>query len=307
MAAGAPAPVADIAQGKMMAPWFGGGEFNQYILQYAEESLFPAIQSTTLLNAYKEMVAPIMLEWDAQARLVESRANLGTGKSEEMLYYLPDVNGSPKQVKINYLFRLASSERKETLVVYMSDENTHVHRMVWGEPNLDISTIKIDSNQARDLALKAFLDSSLKGDNIYPQAIIREEMQVFYEIPDNAHWQIHLNQQGQKSAVYYVHVNFEAKVDMSQSPDLDSPIPPEYAEEMGEDFERERQRELEGIHQMYASAQIDAQSGAIISLDRPSYYFSRYYPGRPMLMTVEPVYEDSDPAAPPALEASKTP
>lgn len=75
------APMAgDVATGasaRMSMPWFGGGEFNQYVIQFAEENIFPANQASTLLKAYEQTVKPILAEWDSSARLVESRANLG--------------------------------------------------------------------------------------------------------------------------------------------------------------------------------------------------------------------------------------
>lgn len=313
--AAAPAPSLDKASGRMMAPWYGGGEFNNYVLQYVEESIFPAAQAKTLLTAYKEAVEPLLSEWDSQGRLIESRANLGDGVSKEMLYYLPGVNGEPTQLKINYLFRLASSKRKETLVIYLTDEKTHVHRMVWGEPNLDLSNVKIDSQEAKKIALKAFADKDLSGDQVYPQEI-SSEMQVYYDIPADAHWQLYLNQQGQTSAVYFVHVNFEARVEIPEG----LPTPPDYpkdvelidpvpdtpvsgASDPDDSASNDSNEPRSQIQSFYGSAQIDAKSGKIISLDRPVFYTHSYYPSMPMPVLIDSGMVSAPPeAAPPAAQ-----
>lgn len=277
----APAPTADAAiapgaptgESRLMAPMYWGGDFNQYVLQSAEESLYPASSATTLLNAYAEM-APLLQDWDPQARLVESQAFVGKGSSDMQYYYLPDANGQPVQTQVKFLFRFASSDLKETLEVYLGEDQTYVHRLVWGEPDLKLDQVKIDSQKAQALAKKAFEDRSLTGDRIYPNPQDvnsgSEAMQIFYSIPDDAHWQLYLNQQGQNKAVYYVNVDFEAPADLQitqpeTKPTDDSSVP-------RPDIDPASIR-------LYASAEIDAISGEVLSLNRPVYYQPRYYPG----------------------------
>lgn len=253
-AAGAPvpapqAPAADIAVGrpgggpadaKLIAPWFGG-EFNQYVLQYAEENVFPAATGTTLLGVYNQTVAPLVKQWDGSSRLVESQAFLGKGGEPQQVFYLPDANGKPQEANVRYMYRLVSSERKESLVVYVTDSQTRVHRMVWGEPNIDLSSVKLDSGEARSLAEKAFNSKEASpGYPVYPDGN-EPYLSVVYEVPSSAKWQITLNQHSGQNSRYFVSVHFPAP----QAPDQ---------------------------QEVYGSAEIDAVTGKLLQLNRPVWY-----------------------------------
>jgi len=243
----APMPAADMAMGgRIGIGWFGGGEFNQYVLQFAEESTFAASSAQTLLGAYQQTVQPLLQEWDAQARLLESTAYVGpTGSSNlNQEIFFPDAQGKPVKADVRFMYRLASSERKETLVVYLTSSETRVHRLVWGESKLDLSQIKVDSNAARDLALKAFQDRSHSAAYpIYPESD-QPEMQILYTVPATARWDIQLNQHSGQTSRYFVSVQFQVA-------DANSP---------------------EGQNMAYGHAEIDAISGEIQSLNRPVHY-----------------------------------
>lgn len=238
-------PAADIAPGGrlMMPGWFG--EFNQYALQFAEESVFPASSTWNLLSAYHQTVRPLIQNWDAQARLVESSAYVGDQTEGAARHYLPDASGQPTEMAVRLMYRLASSERKETLVVYLTDTETRLHRLVWGEPHLDLSALKLDSNAARDKALEAFKSRDASpGYPVYPD-YSHPEMEVLYNVPANASWQLHLNQHSAQNSRYFVSVSFPV-------------ANPRYPEERA-----------------HGSAEIDAVSGEILQLNRPVYYRPR--------------------------------
>ncbi|MBF2054151.1 MAG: hypothetical protein IGS03_11930 [Candidatus Sericytochromatia bacterium] len=235
-------PSADIAPGGrlMMPGWFG--EFNQYTLQFAEESVFPASSTWNLLSAYNQTVKPLIQNWDARARLVESTAYVGQQAEGAARHFLPDGSGEPTEMAVRLMYRLASSERKETLVVYLTDTETRLHRLVWGEPHMDLSTLKIDSNAARNIALQAFQNRAASpGYPVYPEQS-QPEMEVLYTVPANASWQFYLNQHSAQNSRYFVSVSFPV-------------ANPSYPDE-----------------RVHGSAEIDAVSGEVLQLNRPVYY-----------------------------------
>ena len=231
-----------VADSKMSMPYWGGGEFNNYVLQFAEENEFPASKDKTLLNAYNNTVKPFVNEWDSSARLLESQAYLGGSKGDMGMYYLPNSQGEPEQVKVNYIFRFASSSRKETLVIYLTASETRVHRLVWGEANVDLSKVQIDTDEAIEITRKA-ITSRLKspGYPVYPDQSY-PGMEILFEAPATAHWTASLSQNNGASR-YYVSVNFEKSVP--------------------------NQKEKQMV---YGSAEVDSESGKILSLNRPVLY-----------------------------------
>lgn len=229
-----------VADSKMIGMAYG--EFNQFVLQFAEENIFDASSAKTLLTAYNQTVKPLLNQWDASGRLIESQARLGTGSDQQDEFYLPGPDGKPQQLKVNYMYRFASTQRKETLVVYLTDSETRVHRMVWGEPNIDLSRVKLDSAGAKDLALKAFNSRSATGEYpVYPDQSW-PGMEIIYSVPNNARWQISLNQHSGANR-YFVSV----MIDQPAASEQEKPV-------------------------AYGSAEIDADSGKIVSLNRPVYY-----------------------------------
>ncbi|PIQ26575.1 hypothetical protein COW36_01585 [bacterium (Candidatus Blackallbacteria) CG17_big_fil_post_rev_8_21_14_2_50_48_46] len=270
----------DIATGassRMIAPWFGGGEFNQYVIQFAEESVFSASQAATLLKAYEETVKPILAQWDSSARLIESRANIGVDGNSNFVEYLslPGQDGKVEQIQPAYFFRFASTPRKETLNIYLLKQETRVHRMVWGEPVIDISQVKIDSSQAQEIASKAFSNPDSSGAYpVYPETVRDPNQKVIAEIPATAQWQIQLNQQGQSQNRYFVSVGFDVVtpvVQASAKPQLD----PATTDANMRCYPEEMPRYPEKM-QVWGSAEIDAQTGAIKQLNRPVLYLPMY-------------------------------
>lgn len=233
----------DAARGGMMLPWHG--EFSQVTLKYAEENIYPKAKATSLVAIYNETVANLVKQWDSSARLLESRAQLGAGSGES--FYLPGDNGKPEEVKVNFLYRLASTQRKETLVVYITDTQTRVHRLVWGEPQIDLSAVKLDSEAAQAKALAALKDTGKADYPVYPEQS-QPEMQVITDIPADARWQVSLSQNSEQPGRYYVSVQFEA--------DAKGQLPPDMP-----------RRQM-----VYGSVEVNAGTGEITQVNRPVIY-----------------------------------
>lgn len=187
------------------AYFYGGHDFNQYVIQYAEENIYPASKGNDLLEVFQESVQPLLKEWDPEARLIESRAMVNSLEPEYI--QLPGRRGEPLKVMPRYVYRLASTPLKQTLNVYVLEDEIRVHRMVWGENQIDISRVKIDSDQAIALARKA-VASTVKdpGYPVYPSAteIQNPGMKVIYELPEDLVWQIHLTQQEGRQLRYFI-------------------------------------------------------------------------------------------------------
>lgn len=283
----APAPAQETAKlapdmasgmpGRMIMPWYGGGEFNQYVIQFAEESIFPASTATTLLEAYETAVKPILAEWDSNARLIESRAHFGMENSPDFIEYisLPGRDGEPEQIRPNYIFRFASTPRKETLNIYLLPKETRVHRLVWGEPRIDLKRVKIDSDEAQRIALKAFSNRDNKpGYPVYPDPVSDPNMKVIYDIPENPQWQIQLNQQGDNQNRYFVSVSFEVK-----PPPQNTVSPPPLPEKPGTRcFIEPAMPEYPSSMRVWGSVELDAATGEIKNMSRPVMYLPVYAP-----------------------------
>lgn len=211
------APVAgDAAVGKMIAPGYFGSPFDQVELKFVEELRFAAPEGNTLLTTYKQDMEPLVNAWDSNARLLMSSASEG-----QDTYYLPNDAQEPEQVAVNFSFQWVSNEKKETLMIYVLDQEIRMHRMVWGPPNIDISTVDIDTADALDRAKRAFSDRSQNpGYPVYPESgNMDPNIRVLYAIPEDAAWDISLSEQ-QGKLRYFISVNFKVNDADSQRSDI---------------------------------------------------------------------------------------
>lgn len=249
IAPGAPVAEGGVGADERMAaslifPGHGGHEFNHYVLQHVEESLFPASSDATLLQAWNNTAKALADQWDAQARLVESHASAGS-PNKDHFQFLPGPDGQAVRMQVNYRFRLVSNTRKESLLIYFTEQNTHVQRMIWGQVDIPLDSLKIDSDAAMQTARRAFADRSDDQDYpIYPQHR-NPRMMIVYDIPSDAHWSLNLNQHSGRNSRYFVSLDFQVG--------------------------NQRQH-------AYGSAEIDAVTGKILNLNRPVYYQHRDFP-----------------------------
>lgn len=261
--------IAEPAIGRMsIAPgyYYGGNDFNNYSIQYAEENIYAAAQGDGMVAVYKKSILPILAEWDASARLLESRAQQNTENEEYIQFPGKD---EPIKLKPRFVYRFASNDKKETLNVYVLDKEIRVHRMVWGEQNIDISRVKIDSDAALLIARRAFENKqNPSGVLVYPEAN-NTDAQVIYDIPEKIQWNLNLNQQSRDSLRYFVNINFQMKSDTF-------PIPKPPRAENGE-IVSDMPSPYPEYQDFYASLEIDAITGEIKSMNRPVAYYPMYY------------------------------
>lgn len=268
--------------------YYGGHDFNQYSIQFAEENIYPAAQGNSLVEVFRQSVQPLLREWDSTARLIESRAIVNSLDPEYI--QLPGRSGEPMKILPRYIYRLASTPLKQTLNVYVLEDEIRVHRMVWGENQIDISRVKIDSDQVMELARKAVANSAKDpGYPVYPSAadLQNPSMKVIYKLPEKLVWQIHLNQQEGQQLRYFVSF-FYGQADGGA---IASPVPmvavaePALAKTQSEASSSDAGTAPNQVTSVQArpipdpampwsgSLEIDAISGKIIALNRPVIYY----------------------------------
>jgi hypothetical protein len=270
--------IADMA----IAPgyYYGGHDFNQYTIVQAEENIYGAPTGSTLLQVYEGSIKKILGEWDASARLIESRSNVNGGSNPDAnveYINLPGRSGEGERIRPEFVFRFASSPRKETLNIYVLKNEIRAHRMVWGERNVDISKVQVDSDKALQMARDAFASRETSpGYPVYPEAQnLSREMEVLYSVPADANWQVSLNQVENNALRYYVNANFRIKNDKYQAP------PPVPSGDMKPDTMPMPVPYAEEYYYVSGSLEVDAVSGKVISLNRPVVYrpvYERVYP-----------------------------
>lgn len=213
-------------------PFYGGGDFNTYVPVQVEENLFPGNSSQELLEVHAQTLVPMLKEWDPQARLVESRGNTAPGSAYNPSTEYVSIPGlaSEQMVQLRpaWIFRYASSERKETLTVYVMHSETRVYRVSWSEPQIDLSQVKVGVTQARDVARMAIANSNNKpGYPVYPESeqFLGYGAKILYSVPDTINWTVQLSQQG-KQLVYFLGFNYQEDVARPGEPvALHTPMP----------------------------------------------------------------------------------
>ena len=249
--------------------YYGGHDFNSYSIQYAEENIYGPAQGEGMIAVYKQSIQPIVAEWDANARLLESRAQQNSENEEYIQFPGKD---EPVKLKPLFVYRLASNTKKETLNVYVLEKEIRVHRMVWGEQNIDISRVKIDSDAALSIARRAFTDKqNPSGVPVYPEAnnpeINNSEATVVYEIPQELQWSLNLNQQSRDSLRYFVNINFQMKAKT-----LPAPAPSRSDDDKTDPAVAYPAPYYSEMQYLYGSVEIDAVTGDIKSMNRPVIY-----------------------------------
>lgn len=268
--------------------YYGGHDFNSYSIQYAEENIYPAASANTLVAVYNQNVKPMLAEWDADARLLESRAQMNAEHEEYI--QLPGQD-EPLRVKPRFVYRLASNAKKETLNVYVLDKEIRVHRMVWGEQNIEIARVKIDSDEAVRIARAAFLSkSNPSGIPVYPESD-NADATIVYDLPADAQWSLNLNQQSQDSLRYFVNFNFKVKVDAPE-PKPGEPVPVDDANAT-QSSEPRPDIAYPTEQYLYGSLELDAITGQIKSMNRPVKYRMMYGGvAYPVDVAVDPIAAD---------------
>jgi hypothetical protein len=292
-------------------PNYGGGEFNQFLAVMAEESLFPGNPSRDLSSIYEQSILPVLRQWDLNARLLESRGNTQPDLKDPNRYeyiYVPGLTAEKQlQLRPDWIFRFASTPRKETLTFYVTPQETRVYRVVWSEPNILIGKVKISVNQAVTLARQALSDRNSQADYpVYPMAgaEVGANNTIIYDLPENLNWSVTLGQQGEQ-ILYYLSANYTEAygqpgvmvvptlnsgsgqtgggvtgsgtvVPTRSTAPATSPVSAQAPSQPDQSPTTVRPPECQTYYQPYlylsASASIDAVTGKVLSLNRPVRY-----------------------------------
>jgi len=279
-------PGGSAADSSMPFPgYYGGGEFNQYTPVMAEESLFAGNSSRDLVTIYEQSVVPLLQQWDLQARLLESRGNTQSALQDpnrSEYVYVPGLNADqPLRLQPDWVFRFASTPRKETLTVYITAQETRAYRVVWGEPDIAIREVKVSVSQAVTLARQALRDRNSAADvSVYPMPgeQLGANQTIVYDLPENINWSVNLGQKGPK-IVYYLSANYVEAADQpgvvvnpahssgQTSVDGGVSVPPS---EPG--FAPDCRAIAAPYLYLYAFVSLDAITGQILSKNRPVRY-----------------------------------
>lgn len=298
-ASGVPFPSSDISVGYAGAPGYGygspgygyggymSGEFNNYVPITAEELTFAGSKESDLKTVYQKTVAAILNDWDSSARLLESRGKTKPEENQDYEYEYISLPGLEQDSELRFnarwVFRFASDQRKETLNVYINDTETRVYRVIYGEPNIDISRLNVSLAEAQTIARKAFADRSKNpGYPVYPDRNYIDSNSFVYEIPEDLNWGVNLVQNGNK-LVYHLNFNYGYENPDAPQPEP-SPTPSAVpsvtpttmpSPELYDDVPFPEPTPCfygYADPNVYGSISIDASSGKILSLDRPVYY-----------------------------------
>lgn len=201
-------------------PFTSGGDFNSYVPVQAEENIFAGSNSTELLDVHTQTILPMLKEWDAQARLVESRGNTAPGNAyNPSLEYvsIPALgNEQPMMMRPAWIFRYASTPRKETLTIYVMQKETRAYRVSWSEPNIDLTQVKVTVAKAQEIARQAIADTTEKpGYPVYPESAqyLNANSKIIYSVPSDLNWNVSLSQQGKQLSY---NLNFSYREDIAK-------------------------------------------------------------------------------------------
>lgn len=281
-----------------------GGTFNQYEPLRAEELTYPGNASRNLQTVYDETVQPMLQEWDSAARLLETRGNTRPDQPERI--YVPgvtDTMDSPREFKAYWIFRFASSPRKETLSIYINPQETLAYRTLYGEPDLALQKAQVSSERAIEIARAAFKDpetrvvseSSSSAWLPYPVPSRDPNFRVIYDLPTDLNWRTQLFQQGPR-LVYSLSFDWQTTRKALGIPEIVvSPVPtamptpePTALPSSPEDPNATPfplvtptpfaycAGNADEVNRVYLSGSIsiDAQTGAVLNISRPMYYDS---------------------------------
>lgn len=220
---------------------FGGNEQMSLVsVQEAETS-----GSSGGFNEALAIVAPVVKDWAADARLTETRSALNNeGKlgvrpmPAVMDMAMPGVVGSsPFNEGEGWRFVYVSSSRNEMLQFMVMPDKTSILRLGWAPLNLDPARVKVGSQAAIAALIKAVGDRSFRGeeetnqkDYFFGHAFTQpktgewdnenQQTEILYQVPAKARWNVSLQQVVGKLVW---DINWYAADDSSTSPGVAEP------------------------------------------------------------------------------------
>lgn len=171
------------------------GMFEEYVVIDFEEAKTAGF-SGTYLNALGTVVKPIIQKLGTDIRMVNSNGSSddnGVNKSETVNNNSSD-KPMPAPVYYNpyqWQFTFVSSSAKQVYNIFISSAETLVLRQQWGLKDLNPNDIKIDSSDAIKIVKNAIADKKfISPDN--QQIYLGPEAEVLYDLPKDATWYLYL-------------------------------------------------------------------------------------------------------------------
>ncbi len=178
------------------------GAFEEYAVINFEEAKTKGF-SGTYLQALNQIVKPVIVALGSDARLVNSSGS-SDANGVNLTNPTPPSPSSGKDIAIyqpyyaNYQwqFTYASASKKEVYNISISSQETLVLKQTWGLKDLNPADIKIDSKDAIDLVTKAIKDKSfVLPDNNNSTDYYNPQNETLYEIPKNTNWYLYLEKE----------------------------------------------------------------------------------------------------------------
>ena len=277
MVAGAGAAMSsDAARAPYMSYFPGIGPFEEYTVIDFEEAKTAGF-SGTYLDVLNKIVKPVVKGLGNDSRMVSSNGSSdtsGINKANDTIAGTAEIMPYPNPYQqYQWQFTYVSSAKKEVYSIFVSSAETLVLRQKWGIKDLTPDEIKIDSNAAIKTVTTAILNKSFVSPDNQPN-YASPESETLYEIPANSSWYLYLEKEKGK-LIWNINMNVNYNYLTVPTPAYDPssttkpamPAQPEYWYSGG-------------------YARVDAATGAILSLVRPTRY-KNTYPVYPMPMAVD--------------------
>lgn len=198
--------------------YFGGfGNSNEPMALVSMTGAELAGSKGTFQEILKAVVSPVTKEWAPDARLVQSNASVGaSGAPVEVASDMPAKGGVGFPGAMPYWgeesawrFTYISVSRNEVLNFTVSAAKTTIVRMKYAPLDLSPERVTVDSGAALAALIKAIEDKSAKSEEEasgkdYFMGLAFDAQQgyfgpgnrieVVYDVPDNARWNINLQQ-----------------------------------------------------------------------------------------------------------------
>ncbi|MBC7476042.1 MAG: hypothetical protein H7263_17300 [Candidatus Sericytochromatia bacterium] len=178
------------------------GAFEEYTVVNFEEAKTKGF-SGTYLQALNQIVKPIIIALGSDARLVNSSGSSDANgvnitnptpspsNGKDIGIYQPYYNNYQWQ------FTYASSSKKEVYNISISSQETLVLKQTWGLKDLNPADIKIDSKDAINVITKAIINKSFVSPdaNTNSTDYYNPQQETLYEIPKNTNWYLYLEKE----------------------------------------------------------------------------------------------------------------
>jgi hypothetical protein len=276
------------------------GVFEEYVVTDFDEAKTAGF-SGTYLNALNTIVKPVIANLGTDIRMVNSYGTSDDNGETKADQAQPAVTQEkPQAMPLNYTqqyqwqFTFVSSSRKEVYNIFISAAETLVLRQKWGIKDLNPTDIKIDSSDAIKIVKKAIADKSFTSPDNQP-VYSDPNAETLYELPPNANWYLYL-EKDKGVLVWSLNINYNYGGPIAYA--ADAPVAVSARDTAGATEGSSGGSATTGVGVAYPGttviapppsypeywysggyARVNATTGEILSLVRPSRYKNNYvYP-----------------------------